>query len=59
MALALRNNRPVAFREYAMEQTKDSIAWLRDYVTAIKNGRFHPFTVLERKAREATRNEAW
>ncbi|KAL0033769.1 hypothetical protein WJX77_004657 [Trebouxia sp. C0004] len=59
MALALRNNRPVAFKEYAMEQTKDSIAWLRDYVTAIKNGRFHPFTALERKTREATRNEAW
>ncbi|DBB12606.1 hypothetical protein WJX82_010253 [Trebouxia sp. C0006] len=59
MALALRNNRPVAFKEYAMEQTKDSIAWLRDYITAIKNGRFHPFTALERKTREATRNEAW
>ena len=42
-----------------MEQTKDSIAWLRDYITAIKSGRFHPFTPLERKAREATRNEAW
>ena len=59
MALALRNNRPVALREYAVEQTKDGVAWLRDYITAIKSGRFHPFTALERKAREATRNEAW
>lgn len=59
MALVLRNSRPVPLREYALEQTKESIAWLRDYITAIKNGRFHPFTPLERKAREATRNEAW
>ena len=59
MALAFRNNRPVALREYAAEQTKDGVAWLRDYITAIKSGRFHPFTALERKAREATRNEAW
>lgn len=59
MALVLRNNRQFALKEYALEQTKDSIAWLRDYITAIKSGRFHPFTPLERKAREATRNEAW
>lgn len=34
-------------------------AWLRDYITAIKNGQVHPFTQIERKTREATRNEAW
>lgn len=38
---------------------KDAAAWLRDYLTAIKHGQFHPYTPLERKVREATRNEAW
>ena len=38
---------------------KDAASWLRDYVTAIKHGQFHPYTPLERKVREATRNEAW
>lgn len=34
-------------------------AWLRDYITAIKHGQWHPYTPLERRVREATRNEAW
>lgn len=37
----------------------EGYTWLRDYITAIKNGRLHPFTLVERKAREATRNEPW
>ncbi|CAD7695412.1 unnamed protein product [Ostreobium quekettii] len=38
---------------------RDAANWLRDYLTAIRHGQFHPFTPIERKAREATRNEAW
>lgn len=45
--------------EKFFEASKAGAAWLRDYITAIKNGRFHPFTAVERKAREATRNEPW
>lgn len=45
--------------EAAAEKFRIASAWLRDYVTAIKNGHIHPFTSMERKAREATRNEAW
>ncbi|KAL6783748.1 hypothetical protein ACKKBF_B05645 [Auxenochlorella protothecoides x Auxenochlorella symbiontica] len=41
------------------EAAKDAGAWLRDYVTAIKNGRWHPFNATERAARAATRNEPW
>ncbi|GLC33495.1 hypothetical protein PLESTB_000081200 [Pleodorina starrii] len=37
----------------------DAALWLRDYVTAIRNGRVHPFSVVERKARTATRNQTW
>ncbi|GLI60022.1 hypothetical protein VaNZ11_002086 [Volvox africanus] len=37
----------------------EAASWLRDYITAIKNGRLHPFSLVERKARAATRNEAW
>jgi hypothetical protein len=32
---------------------------LRDYITAIKHGRIHPFTLTERRVREATRNDGW
>jgi hypothetical protein len=42
-----------------VDSAKESYAWLRDYITAIKHGRLHPFTLLERKAREATRNQPW
>lgn len=45
--------------EKFVEASRAGAAWLRDYITAIKNGRFHPFTAVERKAREATRNEPW
>ena len=37
----------------------DAYAWLRDYVTAIKAGQLHPFTHVERLAREATRRDPW
>ncbi len=46
-------------KEYTVSLASQSISWLRDYVTAIKHGQVHPFTPLERKAREATRNESW
>ena len=42
-----------------LEKGKELKAWLIDYVTAIKSGRIHPFTPLERRVREATRNEPW
>ena len=32
---------------------------MRDYVTAIKTGQWHPFTSTERKVRAATRNKPW
>ncbi len=58
MGLSLQN-KPVDLREYTLSAYKEGAAWLRDYVTAIKNGQLHPYTKLERKAREATRNEPW
>ena len=48
-----------ALQEVAAEKLKMASAWLRDYITAIKKGNLHPFTTMERKVREATRNEAW
>ncbi|KDD75047.1 hypothetical protein H632_c904p0, partial [Helicosporidium sp. ATCC 50920] len=54
---------------------KGTGSWLRDYITAVKSGRYgegvgeglastlgsgwHPFTLVERVARAATRNEPW
>ena len=37
----------------------DAYAWLRDYLTAIRAGQLHPFTRVERTAREATRRDPW
>lgn len=45
--------------EAAVQYAKNLSCWFRDYITAIKHGRLHPFTPLERKVREATRNEPW
>jgi hypothetical protein len=42
-----------------MASLQDAYAWLRDYVTAIKAGQLHPFTHVERLAREATRRDPW
>ena len=58
MTLSLQT-KSVDLKEYTLAVYKESAAWLRDYVTAIKNGQLHPYTKLERKAREATRNEPW
>ena len=56
--MSTSNRKPSGARVYAIS-VKDAASWLRDYVTAIKHGQFHPYTPLERKVREATRNEAW
>ncbi|PSC70463.1 putative ADP-ribosylation factor GTPase-activating AGD15 isoform X1 [Micractinium conductrix] len=41
-------------------QGSDTVgSWIRDYTTALKYGSFKPFTMAERKARAATRNQAW
>ena len=85
------NSRPGTLQQLTVDKTREGLSWLRDYITAIKNGRYapvgsglaqvkvfdldmikvwershiivpgrwHPFTQLERRAREATRNEAW
>ncbi|WIA23872.1 hypothetical protein OEZ85_013522 [Tetradesmus obliquus] len=45
--------------ERVAEVTREGYTWLRDYCTAIKYGRLHPFTTVERKAREATRKDPW
>jgi hypothetical protein len=46
-------------RPQGATRAAQTASWLRDYVTAIKHGRWHPFTATERRVREATRNEAW
>jgi len=51
--------RSAPLQEVAAEKIRVASAWLRDYITAIKKGNIHPFTTMERKVREATRNEAW
>ncbi|KAK9865406.1 hypothetical protein WJX84_000313 [Apatococcus fuscideae] len=57
--LATRQRSQLGVPELAKHYTKDAACWFRDYLTAIKHGRWHPFTNLERKVREATRNEPW
>jgi hypothetical protein len=52
-------SRQLDIKEVTVAAYKESIEWLRDYITAIKQGKLHPFTKLERRAREATRNEPW
>lgn len=39
--------------------TEEAIAWVRDYLRALRHGRLKPFTFTERKARAATRAEPW
>lgn len=59
-ALALSSNtRQLDVKELTLLKVKEASSWLRDYVTAIKNGHFHPFTPLERLTREATRDQPW
>lgn len=59
MANKGRSGRSAPLQEVAAEKLRVVSAWLRDYITAIKNGHIHPFTSIERKTREATRNEPW
>lgn len=59
MSSSLGARRQANARTYAFQYARDAKAWVRDYCTAIKWGRWHPFTPMERKTREATRNEAW
>jgi hypothetical protein len=42
-----------------MAALHDAYVWLRDYLTAIRSGQLHPFTRVERLAREATRRDPW
>lgn len=39
--------------------TDEALAWVRDYLRALRHGRLKPFTFTERKARAATRAEPW
>lgn len=57
--MTVSRNRQTSVKDIALSSVKESAAWLRDYITAIKHGRLHPYTPTERKTREATRNEAW
>lgn len=41
------------------DKVKGAGSWLKDYGTAIKHGSIKPYCVTERKARAATRNQAW
>lgn len=59
MADFRRSSGSRALQDAAVEKLKTASAWLRDYITAIKKGQMHPFTAMERRVREATRNEAW
>ncbi|GMH39165.1 hypothetical protein BSKO_07063 [Bryopsis sp. KO-2023] len=56
---AFHLHKQLSVRDYAFQYAQNAKSWLRDYCTAIKWRRWHPFTPLERKAREATRNEPW
>jgi hypothetical protein len=59
-ARALQRSHLQAYsRPQGATRAAQTASWLRDYVTAIKHGRWHPFTATERRVREATRNEAW
>ena len=59
-ALALNQpSRQLDIKVLTVQKVREASAWVRDYVTAIKNGHFHPFTPLERLTREATRDEPW
>lgn len=45
--------------DLVMDGVVESYRWVRDYATAVKNGQYIPYSPIERKAREATRNEPW
>ena len=37
------NSRPGTLQQLTVDKTKEGLSWLRDYITAIKNGRCAPF----------------
>lgn len=57
--LSLPNAAQAFGRPQGVTRAQQTAAWLRDYLTAVKHGRWHPFTSMERRVREATRNEPW
>lgn len=58
--LALQTgSRQLDIKDLTIQKVKEASSWLRDYVTAIKNKQYHPFTPLERLTREATRDQPW
>ncbi|KAK9805408.1 hypothetical protein WJX73_002177 [Symbiochloris irregularis] len=59
-ALSLSSHsKPPGFTDTAVQKAKEASNWLKDYITAIKHGQYHPFTPLERLVREATRDQPW
>jgi epsin len=42
-----------------MSLSADGLAWVLDYLRALRAGRLRPYSFCERKARAATRNEQW
>lgn len=45
--------------EVVVNGVVESYRWVRDLYTAVKHGQYRPYSPLERKVREATRNEPW
>ncbi len=41
------------------DKLQKASAFLNDYTTAVREGRVHPFTAVERTCRAATRDEPW
>jgi hypothetical protein len=38
---------------------KRAAEWLKDYLSAVREAKLHPFTKTERKARSATKDIPW
>ena len=57
--MTLQQNRQLDLKELDVQKVKEASSWLKDYLTAIKNRQFHPFTPLERLTRDATRDQPW
>jgi hypothetical protein len=38
---------------------KRAAEWMKDYLSAVREGRLHPYTGVERKARAATKDIPW
>lgn len=46
-------------RPQVATRAQQTASWLREYVTAIKHGRWHSSASMTRRVWEATRNEPW